>query len=127
MRFFRGYTCKAVSVAFITSLTYVLAFVLLKAGQINTGLIILNFIYAIFVLITVIYDRKGKFRTQCNARLVTLGTAVSPIASNTADALFTAIYSNPKEQWPHVALFLTIALGLFIIHSGLSLFLPAKK
>lgn len=114
MKCFKGYTCRAVSVAFGTSLIYVLAFMFLKAYQQNGWLIFINVVYAIFVLLTVVWDRLGRFRTIRNARLVTLGTAIAPIATNIADALFTLLFTYPNAKWPHAVYFLGIA-GVFLI------------
>lgn len=114
MKLFKDYTCPAIAVAFGTSLVYVFVFMIFKANKQNGLLISINVVYAIFVLLTVVWDRMGRFKTTRNAKLVTLGTAVAPIATNIADVLFTPLFTYPNEKWPHAVYFLGIA-GVFLI------------
>lgn len=126
MKRFRGYTCPAVSVAFGTSLTYVLAFMLLKAYQQNGWLIFINVFYAFFVFFTVVWDRLGRFRTIRNAKLVTLGTAVAPIATNIVDVLLTLLFTYPYAKWPHVIYFLVVAVVFLVFQLVLCFAIPVE-
>lgn len=123
----KNYTWSAILVASLSTVGYVFLFLWLKADQQSWALIILNILYALIVMATVAYDRKGGFKTSYNSRLVTLGTALSPIAAGIIDALLTMMYSYPNEKWPHVIYFLFIAGGIWIFLSLCTLLVPAKK
>lgn len=114
MKLFKGYTCPALALAFGTSLFYVFVFMIFKANEQNGRLISINVVYAFFVLLTVVWDRMGWFKTSRNAKLVTLGTAVAPIATNIADVLFSLLFAYPNDRWPHAVYFLGVA-GVFLI------------
>lgn len=127
MKLPKGYTCPAITVAFVTSLAYVLGFMLFKANQQDGWLLAINSIYAIFVLATVFWDRKGWFKTTRNSKLVTLGTAVAPIATNLADVLLSMLIKYFDEKWPHAVYFLGIAVVFLIFQLVLCFAIPVKK
>lgn len=127
MKLPKGYTCPAVAVAFVSSLAYVLGFMTLKANQQDGGLLTINGIYAIFVLATVIWDRMGRFKTTRNSKLVTLGTAVAPIATNIADVLLSLLIKYFDSEWAHAIYFVGV-VGVFLAFQMVLCFaIPVKS
>lgn len=127
MKLFEGYTRLALAVAFGTSLLYVFVFMIFKANKLDGLLISINVIYAIFVLVTVVWDRMGWFETSRNAKLVTLGTAVAPIATNIADVLFSILFAYPNDRWPHAVYFLGVAFVFLIFLLVLCFAIPVES
>lgn len=124
MKLFEGYTRLALAVAFVPSLAYVLGFVILKANQQDGWLLTINVIYAIFVLATVFWDRMGRFKTTRNSKLVTLGTAVAPIATNIADVLLSLLIKYFDAEWAHAVYFVGAALVILAFQLVLCFAIP---
>ncbi|WP_312110837.1 hypothetical protein [Pantoea septica] len=104
-----GYSKSAIRTAFGSTLVYIISFALLKYFDLNWPVAILNFLYALFVILTVWVDRKGKFTTIEDAKLVTLGTALSAFAVSTLDILFN-LASNPiSGNWVLGIIFVVIS------------------
>lgn len=122
-----NYSIRAVATTFISTFSYIILFVLFKYFEWDWLAVFWNLSYAVFVIWTVWLDRKNRFRSIDDAKLVTLGTALSAFAVATLDILFNLISHPVSGNWVMALVFLFISallqLGLFV----LAWFIPVKK
>lgn len=104
--------------AFITTFLYTGLFLFCKFWGFGGALILINIVYAAYAFFTLWLDRKNKFSDVNDARLVTLGTGLAPVAVALIDALLT--YQTVIQNSPGWLLFLSGCI-VFIIWFGMML------
>ncbi|MBS0877982.1 MULTISPECIES: hypothetical protein [unclassified Tatumella] len=121
-----GYSKKVIAFTFLSSWGYVILFMFCRAWKQDELLTVLNLCYAIFVFWTVAYDRMGKFKTELDAKLVTLGTAISPVAASIADALLTFMSEHQNSSLAKATYFCAVAFLILAFQILFSLLIPVK-
>ncbi|WP_434774125.1 hypothetical protein [Pantoea agglomerans] len=86
----------AIGMAFLTTFIYAALFLWFKHGNAGGALLLLNIVYAAYAFFTLLVDRKSRFSDLSDARLVTLGTGLAPVAVSIMDALLT--YQKEIQQ-----------------------------
>ena len=127
MSIFENYSKTAVLTAFGSTFVYIIVFVTFKYIGWDWSSVFWNLLYAAFVIWTVWYDRKNKFVSVNDAKLVTLGTALSAFAVATLDILFTLISHPVLGSWVMALIFLAISFALQLMLFCIASFIPVKK
>ncbi|WP_414162874.1 hypothetical protein ACMGGS_12160 [Superficieibacter sp. BNK-5] len=102
----------SIVMAFLSTFIYTGLFLYFKYGNLGAGVILLNIVYAAYAFFTLWLDRKNKFSKSSDARLVTLGTGLAPVAVALMDALLT--YQTYIQQSPTWLLLLSFGI-VFVI------------
>lgn len=121
-----GYSKNVIVTTFLTSWCYVIFFMIFKVSKYEGCLTLLNLCYAILVFWLVTRDRMGKFKTELDAKLVTLGTAISPIAASIADTLITFMSEHTNSSIAKATYFCAVALLILAFQLLFSLLIPVK-
>jgi len=122
----KNYSPCVVAVAFLSSFAYIILFFVARYYEHSWWVVIINIIYALFALGSVIMDRMEKIQGTQNSKLITLGVATSAIAVSIMESIFVLAEHPTGGNGTLIIFFSIVTVLIYLLLLLAALLIPIK-